>query len=109
MNYEFNRSPLAERPIFLAHYQTITYSWKTLFVPLSPIGYFSDRFCRKWTILFGQIPNEKLRFSFSGKIRSSSIRILMGDRVKFEVSRYDSSKGMIYFTGKVSGSSPGWP
>ena len=26
MNYEFNRSPLAERRIFLAHYQTITYS-----------------------------------------------------------------------------------
>jgi hypothetical protein len=28
------------------------------------IGYFSDRFYRNWTILFGQIPNEKLRFSF---------------------------------------------
>ncbi|KAK9087477.1 hypothetical protein Syun_029871 [Stephania yunnanensis] len=26
MNYEFNRSYLAERRIFLAHYQTITYS-----------------------------------------------------------------------------------
>ncbi|CAA6672058.1 unnamed protein product [Spirodela intermedia] len=26
MNYEFNRSCLAERRIFLAHYQTITYS-----------------------------------------------------------------------------------
>lgn len=26
MNYEFNRSSLAERHIFLAHYQTITYS-----------------------------------------------------------------------------------
>ena len=26
MNYEFNRSSLAERRIFLAHYQTITYS-----------------------------------------------------------------------------------
>ncbi|KAI4984144.1 hypothetical protein ZWY2020_046516 [Hordeum vulgare] len=25
MNYEFNRSSLAERRIFLAHYQTITY------------------------------------------------------------------------------------
>nr|YP_009411087.1 translational initiation factor 1 [Isachne albens]ASJ66751.1 translational initiation factor 1 [Isachne albens] len=33
----------------------------------------------------------------SGKIRSSSIRILMGDRVKIEVSRYDSSKGRIIF------------
>jgi hypothetical protein len=26
MNYEFNRSSLVERHIFLAHYQTITYS-----------------------------------------------------------------------------------
>ena len=26
MNYQFNRSFLAERRIFLAHYQTITYS-----------------------------------------------------------------------------------
>src|SRR5688572_25147369 len=26
MNYEFNRCSLAERRIFLAHYQTITYS-----------------------------------------------------------------------------------
>nr|YP_009387086.1 translational initiation factor 1 [Germainia capitata]ARS87242.1 translational initiation factor 1 [Germainia capitata] len=33
----------------------------------------------------------------SGKIRSSSIRILMGDRVKIEVSRYDSSKGRIIY------------
>nr|YP_009346214.1 translation initiation factor 1 [Streptochaeta spicata]AOR40779.1 translation initiation factor 1 [Streptochaeta spicata] len=33
----------------------------------------------------------------SGKIRCSSIRILMGDRVKIEVSRYDSSKGRIIY------------
>ncbi|XBJ23524.1 hypothetical protein VPH35_001648 [Triticum aestivum] len=33
----------------------------------------------------------------SGKIRSSSIRILMGDRVKIEVSCYDSSKGRIIY------------
>nr|YP_005088567.1 translational initiation factor 1 [Phyllostachys propinqua]AEO21295.1 translational initiation factor 1 [Phyllostachys propinqua] len=33
----------------------------------------------------------------SGKTRSSSIRILMGDRVKIEVSRYDSSKGRIIY------------
>jgi translation initiation factor IF-1 len=33
----------------------------------------------------------------SGRIRSSSIRILMGDRVKIEVSRYDSSKGRIIY------------
>ncbi|KAK3153076.1 hypothetical protein QOZ80_2BG0167340 [Eleusine coracana subsp. coracana] len=33
----------------------------------------------------------------SGKLRSSSIRILMGYRVKIEVSRYDSSKGRIIY------------
>jgi translation initiation factor IF-1 len=33
----------------------------------------------------------------SGKIRFSSIRILMGDMVKIEVSRYDSSKGHIIY------------
>ena len=33
----------------------------------------------------------------SGKIRSSSIRILMGDRVKIEVSRYDSTRGRIIY------------
>lgn len=33
----------------------------------------------------------------SGKIRKSFIRILPGDRVKIEVSRYDSSKGRITY------------
>nr|WRM53859.1 translational initiation factor 1 [Echinodorus grisebachii] len=31
----------------------------------------------------------------SGKIRCGFIRILLGDRVKIEVSRYDSTKGRI--------------
>lgn len=33
----------------------------------------------------------------SGKIRKNFIRILPGDRVKVEVSGYDSSKGRIIF------------
>nr|YP_009450121.1 translational initiation factor 1 [Burmannia oblonga]ANK36318.1 translational initiation factor 1 [Burmannia oblonga] len=33
----------------------------------------------------------------SGKIRRNFIRILPGDRVKVEISRYDSSKGRIIF------------
>nr|YP_010496751.1 translation initiation factor 1 [Lactuca alatipes]UWN00481.1 translation initiation factor 1 [Lactuca alatipes] len=33
----------------------------------------------------------------SGKIRRSFIRILPGDRVKIEVSRYDSTRGRIIY------------
>nr|DAC84497.1 TPA_asm: initiation factor a [Nicotiana knightiana]DAC84583.1 TPA_asm: initiation factor 1 [Nicotiana rustica]DAC84755.1 TPA_asm: translational initiation factor 1 [Nicotiana glauca] len=33
----------------------------------------------------------------SGKIRHSFIRILPGDRVKIEVSPYDSTKGRIIY------------
>ncbi|CAL0328888.1 unnamed protein product [Lupinus luteus] len=33
----------------------------------------------------------------SGKIRKNFVRILPGDRVKVEVSRYDSSKGRIVY------------
>nr|UDZ59592.1 translation initiation factor 1 [Helanthium bolivianum] len=33
----------------------------------------------------------------SGKIRRGLIRILPGDRVKIEVSRYDSTKGRIIY------------
>ncbi|KAL5816689.1 hypothetical protein ACOSQ3_025067 [Xanthoceras sorbifolium] len=33
----------------------------------------------------------------SGKIRQNFIRVLPGDRVKVEVSRYDSSKGRIIY------------
>lgn len=33
----------------------------------------------------------------SGKIRQNFIRVLPGDRVRVEVSRYDSSKGRIIF------------
>ncbi len=33
--------------------------------------------------------------TLSGKIRQNSIRILTGDRVRIEVSMYDTSKGRI--------------
>nr|QBK82280.1 translation initiation factor 1 [Cyrtosia septentrionalis] len=33
----------------------------------------------------------------SGKIRRNLIRILPGDRVKIEISRYDSTKGRIIY------------
>jgi translation initiation factor IF-1 len=35
--------------------------------------------------------------SLSGKIRINSVRILLGDRVKIEVSEYDPSKGRIVY------------
>nr|UFR81954.1 translation initiation factor 1 [Morina chlorantha] len=42
--------------------------------------------------------NEDLILGYiSGKIRRGFIRILQGDRVKVEVSRYDSTKGRIIY------------
>nr|YP_009477249.1 translational initiation factor 1 [Dolichandra cynanchoides]AVM81793.1 translational initiation factor 1 [Dolichandra cynanchoides] len=43
-----------------------------------------------------QLDNEALVLGYvSGKIRRSSIRILPGDKVKIEISRYDSTRGRI--------------
>nr|YP_010286996.1 translation initiation factor 1 [Limnobium laevigatum]UKT61016.1 translation initiation factor 1 [Limnobium laevigatum] len=45
-----------------------------------------------------RLDNEDLILGYiSGKIRQSFIRILPGDRVKIEVSRYDSTKGRIIY------------
>nr|YP_010186990.1 translation initiation factor 1 [Dasymalla teckiana]QVL24662.1 translation initiation factor 1 [Dasymalla teckiana] len=45
-----------------------------------------------------RLDNEDLVLGYvSGKIRCSSIRILPGDRVKIEVSRYDSTRGRIIY------------
>lgn len=35
--------------------------------------------------------------TLSGKIRQNSVRILMGDRVKIEVSEYDTTQGRIVY------------
>ena len=35
--------------------------------------------------------------TLSGKIRQNSVRILLGDRVKIEVSQYDPSQGRIVY------------
>ncbi|KAL2934080.1 30S ribosomal protein S11 chloroplastic [Bienertia sinuspersici] len=43
-----------------------------------------------------RLDNEDLILGYvSGRIRRSSIRILPGDRVKIEVSRYDSTRGHV--------------
>nr|AVM84687.1 translational initiation factor 1 [Sampaiella trichoclada] len=43
-----------------------------------------------------RLDNENLVLGYiSGKIRRRSIRILPGDKVKIEISRYDSTKGRI--------------
>nr|QBA67429.1 translation initiation factor 1 [Amphilophium buccinatorium]QBA67440.1 translation initiation factor 1 [Amphilophium frutescens]QBA67445.1 translation initiation factor 1 [Amphilophium laxiflorum]QBA67447.1 translation initiation factor 1 [Amphilophium nunezii] len=43
-----------------------------------------------------RLDNEDLVLGYvSGKIRQSSIRILPGDKVKIEISRYDSTRGRI--------------
>uniref|UniRef100_UPI0030DE4742 translational initiation factor 1 n=1 Tax=Camellia costei TaxID=542718 RepID=UPI0030DE4742 len=45
-----------------------------------------------------RLDNEGLILGYiSGKIRRSFIRILPGDRVKIEVSRYDSTRGRIIY------------
>lgn len=45
-----------------------------------------------------RLDNEDLILGYiSGKIRQNFIRVLPGDRVKVEVSRYDSSKGRIIY------------
>nr|UHA56480.1 translation initiation factor 1 [Argophyllum lejourdanii] len=44
------------------------------------------------------LDNEDMILGYvSGKIRRSFIRILPGDRVKIEVSRYDSTRGRIIY------------
>ncbi len=35
--------------------------------------------------------------TLSGKIRTNSVRILLGDRVKIEVSEYEPTKGRIVY------------
>nr|YP_010027207.1 translation initiation factor 1 [Actinidia rubus]QOS04199.1 translation initiation factor 1 [Actinidia rubus] len=45
-----------------------------------------------------RLDNENLILGYiAGKIRRGSIRIMPGDRVKIEVSRYDSTRGRIIF------------
>ncbi|KAK7257210.1 hypothetical protein RIF29_31014 [Crotalaria pallida] len=45
-----------------------------------------------------RLDNQDLILGYvSGKIRKNFVRILPGDRVKVEVSRYDSSKGRIVY------------
>jgi translation initiation factor IF-1 len=38
--------------------------------------------------------------TLSGKIRQNSVRILLGDKVKIEVSQYDTTQGRIVFRMK---------
>ncbi|KAJ1381507.1 Translation initiation factor IF-1 [Sesbania bispinosa] len=55
-----------------------------------------------------RLDNEDLILGYvSGKIRKNFVRILPGDRVKVEVSRYDSSKGRIVYRLRNSGGGGG--
>lgn len=40
--------------------------------------------------------------TLSGKIRMNSVKILLGDRVKIEVSEYDTTQGRIVYRIKSS-------
>lgn len=39
--------------------------------------------------------------TLSGKIRTNSVKILVGDSVRIEVSQYDTTKGRIIYRHKV--------
>ncbi len=41
--------------------------------------------------------NHKVTCTLSGKIRQNMVRILLGDKVKIEVSPYDTTMGRIVF------------
>ena len=43
----------------------------------------------------------EIRAHISGRMRKNSIKILLGDRVKVEMSPYDMSKGRIIFRHKI--------
>ena len=48
-----------------------------------------------------QLPNGHIIIAYiSGKMRSSSIRVINGDKVKLEMSPYDLSKGRIVYREK---------
>ncbi len=44
--------------------------------------------------------NLSVRCTLSGKIRMNSVKILVGDKVKIEVSEYDTSQGRITYRMK---------
>lgn len=48
-------------------------------------------------------PNYKVICTLAGKIRQNQVRILLGDRVKIEVSEYDTMQGRIVFRMKHAG------
>lgn len=50
-------------------------------------GKFKVRVTENYTVLC----------TLSGKIRQNSVKILMGDRVKIEVSEYDTTQGRITY------------
>ncbi|GJX68082.1 ribosomal protein L14 [Tanacetum coccineum] len=82
----------------------------TKIVSLAPEGVLPGMKEQKWIhegLITESLPNGMFRVRLdnedmilgyvSGKIRRSFIRILPGDRVKIEVSRYDSTRGRIIY------------
>lgn len=45
--------------------------------------------------------NLKVMCTLSGKIRMNSVKILVGDKVKIEVSEYDTSQGRIVYRARA--------
>ena len=65
-NHGFNRSSLAERHIFLAHYQTITYSQTSCEANCFHLPSHGKPFLFRLALsgIFGQIPNKNSYFPF---------------------------------------------
>ncbi len=62
-------------------------------------GYVVD--ANKGTFKVQVADNYTVLCTLSGKIRQNSVKILVGDRVKIEVSEYDTSRGRIVFRVKA--------
>lgn len=63
-------------------------------------GYVTDASKGKFKVEISE--NYTVLCTLSGKIRMNSVRILLGDRVKIEVSEYDPTQGRIVFRIKGS-------
>lgn len=54
--------------------------------------------------VLADVANQEIICTISGKIRKNFIRIIVGDRVKIEVSPYDLTRGRIVTRLKVNNS-----
>lgn len=61
-------------------------------------GIVTDANKGKFTVAVNE--NMTVLCTLSGKIRMNSVRILVGDKVRIEVSEYDTTQGRIVYRNK---------